>query len=145
MLPAAGGIPGTSVHTTFLCRDKPSMKDALRAAGIPCAQSLGSGSADEIRAFAQQILQTRRGATIRRHDRRPRRVRDDRVAAAAEGLIEPGKLLGGVRQALDTSRDRDEAGNRGGAHGARQGPGLAKHQDLDQVAGTPGRRLGEGA
>src|SRR6201991_5042608 len=36
------GIPGTSVETTFLCRDKPSMKEALRKAGVPCAQSIGS-------------------------------------------------------------------------------------------------------
>ena len=49
------GIPGTSVRTTFLCRDKPAMKDALRQAGIPCAQSIGSGSPDEIRGFAARV------------------------------------------------------------------------------------------
>jgi formate-dependent phosphoribosylglycinamide formyltransferase (GAR transformylase) len=49
------GIPGTSVKTTFLCRDKPSMKEALRQAGVPCAQSLGSDDVDEIRAFAQKV------------------------------------------------------------------------------------------
>lgn len=49
------GIPGTSVKTTFLCRDKPSMKDALRAAGVPCAQSLGSGDVAEIRDFAKRV------------------------------------------------------------------------------------------
>jgi formate-dependent phosphoribosylglycinamide formyltransferase (GAR transformylase) len=49
------GIPGTSVKTTFLCRDKPAMKDALRAAGIPCAQSIGSANPDEIRAFAARV------------------------------------------------------------------------------------------
>jgi len=49
------GIPGTSVRTTFLCRDKPSMKDALRAAGIPTARSLGSKDPDEIRAFAKEV------------------------------------------------------------------------------------------
>ena len=32
-------IPGTSVHTAWLCRDKPSMKEALRAAGVPTAAS----------------------------------------------------------------------------------------------------------
>jgi predicted Zn-dependent protease len=26
----AAGIPGTSVHTAYLCRDKPAMKEALR-------------------------------------------------------------------------------------------------------------------
>jgi carbamoylphosphate synthase large subunit len=49
------GIPGTSVKTTFLCRDKPAMKDALRAEGVPCAQSIGSGDAGEIREFAARV------------------------------------------------------------------------------------------
>ncbi len=49
------GIPGTSVKTTYLCRDKPAMKEALRAAGVPCAQSIGSASPEEIRAFARQV------------------------------------------------------------------------------------------
>ena len=39
----ACGIPGTSVRTAFLCRDKPAMKEALREAGVPTAQSIGSG------------------------------------------------------------------------------------------------------
>ncbi len=51
----ACGIPGTSVRTTFLCRDKPAMKDALREAGVPCAQSIGSSDPDEIRAFAMKV------------------------------------------------------------------------------------------
>ncbi len=51
----ACGIAGTSVRTAFLCRDKPAMKEVLREAGIPCARSLGSGSADEIRAFAEEV------------------------------------------------------------------------------------------
>ncbi len=49
------GIPGTSVHSTFLCRDKPAMKETLRAAGVPCAQSLGSSDPDELRAFALKV------------------------------------------------------------------------------------------
>jgi formate-dependent phosphoribosylglycinamide formyltransferase (GAR transformylase) len=49
------GIPGTSLKTTFLCRDKPAMKEALRAAGIPCAASIGSNDVEEIRAFAAQV------------------------------------------------------------------------------------------
>ena len=49
------GIPGTSVKTTFLCRDKPAMKEALRAAGVSCAQSIGSGDPEEIRAFAARV------------------------------------------------------------------------------------------
>jgi formate-dependent phosphoribosylglycinamide formyltransferase (GAR transformylase) len=51
----ACGIPGTSVRTTFLCRDKPAMKDALRAAGVPCAQSIGSSDVAEIRDFAARV------------------------------------------------------------------------------------------
>src|SRR5438552_3689031 len=33
------GIHGTTVRTAWLCRDKPAMKDAVRAAGVACAQS----------------------------------------------------------------------------------------------------------
>ena len=51
----ACGIPGTSVQTAFLCRDKPAMKEVLRKGGIPCAQSLGSGSREEIRQFASSV------------------------------------------------------------------------------------------
>ena len=51
----ARGIPGTSVETSYLCRDKPAMKEALRQAGIPCAQSIGTDSADDVRAFAENV------------------------------------------------------------------------------------------
>ena len=51
----ARGIPGTSVETTYLCRDKPAMKEALRKAGIPCAQSTGTDKADEVRDFAKEV------------------------------------------------------------------------------------------
>jgi hypothetical protein len=51
----ACGIAGTSVQTAFLCRDKPAMKEVLRKGGIPCAQSLGSGSRGEIRDFAASV------------------------------------------------------------------------------------------
>jgi len=49
------GIPGTSVRTAFLCRDKPSMKEALRQAGVPTAQSTGASSAAEVHAFADVV------------------------------------------------------------------------------------------
>ena len=49
------GIPGTSVRTTWLCRDKPSMKDALRAAGVPTAASIGADTAEEVWAFAREV------------------------------------------------------------------------------------------
>jgi len=48
-------IPGTSVHTAFLCRDKPAMKQVLRDAGVPCARSTGASSADEVRAFVAEV------------------------------------------------------------------------------------------
>ncbi len=48
-------IPGTSARTTFLCRDKPSMKEALVRAGVPCALSLGSSDVGEIRDFVRRI------------------------------------------------------------------------------------------
>ena len=51
----ASGIPGTSVETAFLCRDKPAMKDALRAASVPCAQSTGAETADQARSFAKEV------------------------------------------------------------------------------------------
>lgn len=51
----AAGIPGTSAHTAWLCRDKPAMKDALRVAGVPCAQSTRAETASDARAFADSI------------------------------------------------------------------------------------------
>lgn len=51
----ATGIPGTSVHTAYLCRDKPSMKEALRSAGIPCAQSIGTDRIEEVREFVETV------------------------------------------------------------------------------------------
>lgn len=49
------GIPGTTLRTAFLCRDKPAMKEALRKGGIPCAASLGSGDREAIFAFAREV------------------------------------------------------------------------------------------
>jgi formate-dependent phosphoribosylglycinamide formyltransferase (GAR transformylase) len=51
----ATGIPGTSVHTTWLCRDKPSMKQALREAGVPTAASAAIDHAHEAWAFAEAV------------------------------------------------------------------------------------------
>jgi formate-dependent phosphoribosylglycinamide formyltransferase (GAR transformylase) len=60
-------IPGTSVRTAWLCRDKPSMKETLREAGVPTAASAAVSSADEAREFAERvgyplILKPRSGA-----------------------------------------------------------------------------------
>ena len=51
----ATNIPGTSVRTTWLCRDKPSMKDALRAAGVPTAESAAIDSSTEAKEFADRV------------------------------------------------------------------------------------------
>ncbi|MDH3627548.1 MAG: ATP-grasp domain-containing protein [Acidobacteriota bacterium] len=51
----ACGIPGTSVRTAFLCRDKPAMKEALREAGVACAQSDGVQSAEAAIEFAERV------------------------------------------------------------------------------------------
>lgn len=51
----AATIPGTSAHTALLCRDKPMMKEALSAAGVPCAQSAGVSSMEEAGAFARRV------------------------------------------------------------------------------------------
>lgn len=48
-------IPGTSTQTAYLCRDKPAMKEALRAAGIPTAASTGASTPEEVRSFAAQV------------------------------------------------------------------------------------------
>jgi len=51
----ATGIPGTSTETAFLCRDKPAMKEALRNAGISCAQSTRARTPQDARAFAAEV------------------------------------------------------------------------------------------
>ena len=51
----ATGIPGTSTKTAYLCRDKPAMKEALRNAGISCAQSTRATSAQDARDFAASV------------------------------------------------------------------------------------------
>ncbi len=51
----ACSIPGISVETSFLCRDKPAMKQVLRDAEIPCAQSIGSGDTAQIHQFANEV------------------------------------------------------------------------------------------
>ncbi len=63
----ACGIPGTSVKATWLCRDKPSMKQALREVGVPTAASTAADHASEVWDFAAEvgyplILKPRAGA-----------------------------------------------------------------------------------
>jgi formate-dependent phosphoribosylglycinamide formyltransferase (GAR transformylase) len=85
------GIPGTSVHTTWLCRDKPSMKEALRQAGVPTAASTAASSVAEIRQFAARvgyplILKPRDAAGAAATSR----VDDDSQLDAALALFGPG-------------------------------------------------------
>ncbi|MFT7664879.1 MAG: hypothetical protein ACI87A_003113, partial [Planctomycetota bacterium] len=48
-------IPGTSTKTAYLCRDKPAMKEILSEAGVPCAQSTGASSREEVREFIDRV------------------------------------------------------------------------------------------
>ncbi len=50
----ASGIPGTSVETAYLCRDKPAMKQVLREAGVPCAQSTRATSPEDVIEFIKK-------------------------------------------------------------------------------------------
>lgn len=63
----AATIPGLTVKAALLCRDKPLMKEFLREHGVPCAQSTGASTAEEVEAFVRQvgypiILKPRAGA-----------------------------------------------------------------------------------
>jgi len=49
------GIPGTSVRTAYLCRDKPAMKEELRKAGIPCAMSTRADNPAITSDFVKQV------------------------------------------------------------------------------------------
>ncbi|MEZ4449829.1 MAG: hypothetical protein R3B09_10160, partial [Nannocystaceae bacterium] len=51
----ASGIPGLSVRTAILCRDKPEMKEFLRAAGIPCARSTAIDSVADAQQFIREV------------------------------------------------------------------------------------------
>lgn len=51
----AATIPGMSVKSATLCRDKPTMKEHLREAGVPCAATTGAQSLDDAVAFAERV------------------------------------------------------------------------------------------
>jgi hypothetical protein len=48
------GLPGLSVRSARLCRDKAAMKEALRGAGVPCAASEAVSSLDALRGFVER-------------------------------------------------------------------------------------------
>ncbi len=50
----AFGLPGLSLASATLCRDKPAMKEALREAGVPCAASAAVASTAELYEFAER-------------------------------------------------------------------------------------------
>jgi carbamoylphosphate synthase large subunit len=83
----ACGIPGTSVRTAWLCRDKPSMKEVLREAGVPCAQSAAVSSAAEAISFVERV-----GFPV---------IVKPRAAAGASGAVRvdnPGELADAIRE-----------------------------------------------
>jgi hypothetical protein len=47
-------LPGLSLRSARLCRDKPAMKQALREAKIPCAESAAVASLGALREFAER-------------------------------------------------------------------------------------------
>src|SRR4029078_5552981 len=51
----ARGIPGASLRATWRCRDKPSMKEILRQAGVPTAASTAADTADQGVDFVNRI------------------------------------------------------------------------------------------
>lgn len=51
----AAGIPGLTVRTAILCRDKPEMKEFLRAAGVPCARSTAIDSIADAQQFVREV------------------------------------------------------------------------------------------
>jgi hypothetical protein len=93
----AAGIPGTSYRTAFLCRDKPAMKEVLRAGGIPCAASTGAASAAEVRAFAERVgyplmIKPRDGAGAAGATRVESNAELD-IAIQRSGLGHPGRSV----------------------------------------------------
>ncbi len=61
------GIPGTSLESALICRDKVQMKSFLRARGIPSAAHAGIDTLQDARAFVAEhgfpiILKPRKGA-----------------------------------------------------------------------------------
>ncbi len=86
------GIEGTSVKTSFLCRDKPAMKEALRQAGVPCAQSTAASSVEEVIAFAKDV-----GFPL---------IIKPRDGAGASGAVRVNSIADVQRAAPETGLDR---------------------------------------
>jgi carbamoylphosphate synthase large subunit len=104
-------IPGTSVRTAWLCRDKPSMKETLRAAGVPTAASTAADNADIVQAFANAIgypliLKPRSGAgaldTVRVNNRAELDATLDRLGEQAVESIAVEEFVEGHEGFYDT-------------------------------------------
>ena len=98
----ATGIPGTSVHTTWLCRDKPSMKEALRRVGVPTAASTAASTLAEVREFAERvgyplILKPRDGAGAAGTSK----VEDDSELATALATFGSGTISIAVEEFIE--------------------------------------------
>ena len=99
IMPAAhvrekAGIPGTTARTAYLCRDKPAMKEVLRAGGVPCAESTAAAGADEVRAFIERvgypvIIKPRDGAGASGASR----IESDRELEPALRALGPGRSI----------------------------------------------------
>ena len=117
-------IPGTASRTAYLCRDKPAMKEVLRAAGVACAA-------------VDRCLVGRRGAGVRRRRRLPR----DPQAARRRRRVgthraDDRRAAGGCDPC---HRRRPRRGDRG--RGVHRGPrGLLRH-DHDRRPGRARVRL----
>ena len=48
-------IHGTTTRTAWLCRDKPAMKEAVREAGVACAESDRVTSREDAKSFAERV------------------------------------------------------------------------------------------
>jgi formate-dependent phosphoribosylglycinamide formyltransferase (GAR transformylase) len=89
-------LPGLSLAAARLCRDKPAMKDALRAAKLPCADSTAASTRRELAEFAERvgfplIVKPRAGLGAQKTYRIDG-LRDIEAAAATLGLDRGGEV-----------------------------------------------------
>lgn len=96
-------LPGLSVRSAQLCRDKPAMKEALREAGVPTAASAAVASLAELRRFVEREgfpvilkprsalggLGTHRADSVRELERAAKSLKlDQGMSVAVEEFVE---------------------------------------------------------
>ncbi|MDB4960529.1 MAG: Carbamoylphosphate synthase large subunit protein [Myxococcales bacterium] len=103
------GIAGTSVKTATLFREKAEMKDALRAAGLPVARHRLVTSAEEARAFADEVgyplvvkPPAGMGAIATSRVRSPNELRAALVNAAPTAPVLVEEMLQGTEHSFET-------------------------------------------